>query len=115
MIWTPVPCKAYDLLSKADVIIVNDYHLKSWIIDPIDDCGEYSVSRESLAKLRHLCQETLETGTTSLLPTQSGFFFGSTEYDNYYKSDLKSTINQLDNVLDNPKFKNWEFYYRSSW
>ena len=80
-----------------------------------DDCGEYSVSRESLAKLRHLCQETLETGTTSLLPTQSGFFFGSTEYDNDYKSDLKSTIKQLGNILDNPKFEGWGFYYRSSW
>lgn len=38
-----VPCKAYDLLSKADVIIVNDYHLKSWILDPIDDCEDDDV------------------------------------------------------------------------
>ena len=35
-----VPCKAYDLLSKADVIIVNDYHLKSWILDPIISVAE---------------------------------------------------------------------------
>lgn len=80
-----------------------------------DNCDEYFVSRESLSILRQLCTEALETGTTSLLPTQGGFFFGSTNYDEYYKNDLKSTIKQLDNVLDNPKFEDWGFYYRSSW
>ena len=83
--------------------------------DDEDDCGEYEVSRESLSALRQLCQETLETGTTSLLPTQSGFFFGSTDYNESYKQDLTDTIKQLNNVLDNLKFDNWSFSYRSSW
>ena len=93
--------------------------IHNWFVqncqDGEDDCGEHSVSRESLSILRQLCTEALETGTTSLLPTQGGFFFGSTNYDEYYKNDLKSTIKQLDNVLDNPKFEDWGFYYRSSW
>ena len=91
----------------------------SWFVqncqDGEDDCGEYPVSRESLTELRLLCKETLETGTTSLLPTQSGFFFGSTNYDECYRNDLQDTIEQLDNVLDNPKFGHWEFSYHSSW
>ena len=83
--------------------------------DGKDDCSEYEVSRESLSALRQLCQETLETGTTSLLPTQGGFFFGSTDYNESYKQDLTDTIKQLNNVLDNPKFDNWSFSYQSSW
>ena len=34
-----------------------------------------------------------------LLPSQSGFFFGSTNYDQYYLEDLKNTIDQIDEVL----------------
>ena len=31
-------------------------------------------------------------------PTHEGFFFGSTEYDEYYFADLESTIEQLEDV-----------------
>jgi hypothetical protein len=49
-----------------------------------------------------------------LLPTQSGFFFGNTEYDQWYLESLNDTIEMLEKVLleDN---SNAEFYYRSSW
>ena len=31
----------------------------------------------------------------SLLPTQSGFFFGSTDYDNWYYDDIKDCLKQM--------------------
>lgn len=34
------------------------------------------------------------------LPTEEGFFFGSTDYDKYYVSDLDLTIGQLSKVID---------------
>lgn len=34
-----------------------------------------------------------------LLPTQSGFFFGGTAYDEYYLEDLRNTIAQLEPIL----------------
>lgn len=49
----------------------------------------------------------------ALLPTVSGFFFGGTEYDSYYLSDIKNTVEQLDKVLALPE--DIEFYYQSSW
>lgn len=49
-----------------------------------------------------------------LLPTQSGFFFGHTEYDQYYYQDLKDTVEQLTRVLEESP-ENVDFYYRSSW
>ena len=47
-----------------------------------------------------------------LLPTQGGFFFGSTAYDQFYVEDVKNTIEQLKKVLA-LEFK--EFIYQSSW
>lgn len=34
------------------------------------------------------------------LPTEEGFFFGSTDYDKYYVEQLDSTIKQLSKVID---------------
>ena len=48
-----------------------------------------------------------------LLPTHSGFFFGGTEYDNWYVKDLKSTIKIINRCLKLPK--DWSFEYVSSW
>lgn len=50
-----------------------------------------------------------------LLPTQDGFFFGGTDYDEYYVEDLKNTIKIIDNVLATTDFETQMIYYRSSW
>lgn len=49
-----------------------------------------------------------------LLPNQSGFFFGSTDYDQYYIDDLKRTVEGIDRVLKN-KTEWSDFEYHSSW
>lgn len=48
-----------------------------------------------------------------LLPTTSGFFFGSTDYDEYYLADIKNTIEQLEEALE--KEPDGDYYYQSSW
>jgi len=48
------------------------------------------------------------------LPTQSGCFFGGTDYDEYYVEDLKDTVRQIDDALGNFG-EGWEFEYSSSW
>lgn len=50
-----------------------------------------------------------------LLPTQSGFFFGGTEYDEWYKMDLEETIKKLEKVLEETDFENEELYYYASY
>lgn len=49
----------------------------------------------------------------SLLPTRSGFFFGSTEYDEYYLEDLRNAVRMLKPLLDEDG--DGDFYYHSSW
>ena len=50
-----------------------------------------------------------------LLPSSSGFFFGSTEYDEYYIEDIKETINIINKVLETTDFDTQMLYYVSSW
>lgn len=48
-----------------------------------------------------------------LLPSQPGFFFGGTEYDDWYISGLKETIKIINKCLKLPY--DWSFEYCSSW
>lgn len=48
-----------------------------------------------------------------LLPTAGGFFFGSTDYDEYYLEDTKHTIEVLEPLLAEPEVG--DFYYEASW
>jgi hypothetical protein len=50
-----------------------------------------------------------------LLPSCRGFFFGSTEYDEYYMQDIEDTIKIIKNVLATTDFETQMLAYRSSW
>ena len=50
-----------------------------------------------------------------LLPTTSGFFFGGTDYDEYYVNDIKETIDIVTKVLETTDFEKEMIYYVSSW
>lgn len=50
-----------------------------------------------------------------LLPTTSGFFFGSTDYDEYYVRDIQDTIDIITRVLETTDFEKEMVYYVSSW
>lgn len=81
----------------------------------VDECQASYVARDQLIELRDTCQKVLDNHKLAreLLPTTSGFFFGSTEYDQYYFQDLELTVKIIDSVIDLPE--SWDFEYRSSW
>lgn len=81
--------------------------------DGDDNCREYYVDREQLEELRDLCQAVLNGDEDANLEPTDGFFFGSTEKDEYYRQDLQETIEGLNKALSLPK--SYDFYYRSSW
>lgn len=51
----------------------------------------------------------------ALLPTQGGFFFGGTNYDNWYMKGVENTIDILTRVLETTDFEKEMVYYVSSW
>jgi hypothetical protein len=96
---------------------VNAIH--QWFVDNCadgeDNCQPTYVSREKLEELRDLVHETRAERDPDLLPPQGGFFFGSTDIDEYYWKDLDETQEVLDKILSNPKFEGWDFEYQASW
>jgi hypothetical protein len=85
-----------------------------------DNCGTYYVSHDKLLELVGLCKKVVDnTGdhdlAAELLPSASGFFFGGTDYDEYYYEGLLWTIEGIERMLNNPSFSGMEFYYHSSW
>ena len=94
--------------------------IHKWFVDNVqngeDNCSTYDVEREQLEELRDLVQRVLEDHTLaeSLLPTQEGFFFGGTQYDEYYFADLEHTRDSINAILE--EFPDqWDFEYHSSW
>ena len=50
-----------------------------------------------------------------LLPTQSGFFFGGTAYDEYYMEEVKYTFELLPKIISETDFDKQVISYCSSW
>lgn len=96
-------------------------HIHQWFVtnvqDGEDDCDRYSVSLDQIKELVELCKKVLVERhlAAELLPVQAGFFFGSTEYGEYYFGDLEETIKQLEPFVLDEGAGNLEFTYHASW
>ncbi len=94
-------------------------HIHAWFVEHVqggeDECNPFLVHPESLADLMQRCQEVIADPSKGpeLLPTQGGFFFGSTEYDEWYLSNIEKTVQILEGVLENAR--GMDVYYQSSW
>lgn len=93
---------------------IHDWFVKN-VQDGEDQCRPHYVSREQLTELKEACEQVLADKTLApkLLPTAQGFFFGNTDYDDWYFQDLELTVEIVDRCLTLPL--DWEFEYRSSW
>jgi len=82
-----------------------------------DDCGYYQVSPDVLTNLLTLCEKVEKHLhlAPELLPTQDGFFFGKTDYNDWYFYQLKETIKQIKNILKSIDFDKYWIAYHSSW
>ncbi len=99
---------------------VNAIH--NWFIQELadgeDNCQPIYVPRSSLIDLKILCNEVLADGSKEraheLLPTGSGFFFGSTEYDEWYFHGLENTVKIVSKLIEDVP-EGWAFEYQASW
>ena len=95
--------------------------IHGWIINNtgvIDDGTPIHISKRLLIQLRDTCADVLEKGTSDyaeeMLPPTSGFFFGSTEVDDWYWQDIKETVTKLTDIIDQ-SIEDQEFEYYASW
>lgn len=78
-----------------------------------DNCSYQEVTKEEVEELVETCNLVLkyepkkncivtvkdEDELEKLLPTEDGFFFGSTKYDTYYFSDVKQVRRKFESML----------------
>ena len=102
-----------------------------WFVENVqegdDDCKEYIVHESHFKTLLDMVQRVLDSRGTMIekevaseLPTAEGCFFGSTEIDDWYWSDLEDTKNLITSVLqeieEDKASGAWiDYYYQSSW
>jgi len=92
--------------------------LHAWFVDNVqggeDECREHEVTIDDLEDLYGILKYIKDNPdeAPTLLPTSTGFFFGSQEYDEYYYEMVDYTMDVIENALDNP---DETYYYLSSW
>lgn len=93
--------------------------IHQWFVDNVqkgvDDCGDYYVGTDDLEKLLDACEKVKADHSLAdtLLPSASGFFFGGTEYDEWYFNSIDNTIEILKEALADESDSS--YYYSSSW
>lgn len=113
----------------------------------IPDAESVPITKEDLQELADLCErvmdkfeewdgakEALDSDdyieppkhiqdyAAELLPTCDGFFFGSTDYDNWYFNDVKDTMNtireliqEVEDTYEVEDADNYQLFYRAWW
>ena len=92
--------------------------LHQWFVENlkgVDNCEYSPVSKEKLERLVKTLEELQSTKNTELLPTQSGFFFGSTDYNDWYWDKVERTIQTLNGILRDFPFEDDELLYSANW
>lgn len=96
--------------------------IHNWIVNNVDDFEDDGrpciLSLDHLTRLRDVCAMVLEDDDLApkLLPTQSGFFWGGTEYDEWYFNQVLDTFKYLnDIILELNAADSCFIEYRASW
>ncbi len=91
--------------------------IRGWLVDhgviqEDDDQEERLFPKEKMAELVEDCKSVLADHKLAeeLIPTTSGFFFGSEQYGDWYFEDLKATVDKLE-----PLLKTDETYIYHDW
>lgn len=95
--------------------------IHNWFVekcqDGVDECQLSEVSKEKLEKLLAECYKIVnkKDSPEELLPTSSGFFFGGTDYDEWYFMGIQDTIGILERTINTTDWDREIIFYRSSW
>ena len=67
-----------------------------------ENCSDLEIDKYQVEDLVDACKAVLEDHSKAeeLLPTTAGFFFGSTEYDDWYFGDVESVKTTFESILE---------------
>lgn len=82
-----------------------------------DDCSDVYLDEDALILIYNTVKEVSinHSKAEELLPTTEGFFFGGTDYDEWYFKNIEETLTILRPYIDPQNNYHFDFYYRASW
>ena len=91
-----------------------------------DNCSNQELSKGEIESLVEDCQKVLDLHQQypdeditdkleELLPTTSGFFFGSTDYDDWYFESVEDVLTQFKKILNETNWKSEKIYLHCWW
>lgn len=95
--------------------------IHGWFVDyvqnGVDECQLSIVTQEQLQTLLDFARSVKQNKERAheLLPTRGGFFFGNTDYNEWYEGDINGTIQILTELFHTTDFDQEVIFYRSSW
>lgn len=100
--------------------------IHNWFVQNVqggkDECQRSYVDPEQLDALIDACNSAIAAyddgdydAARELVTPTSGFFFGGTDVDEYYRADLERTVKQLEPLLAPARAGKFSLYYRASW
>lgn len=96
--------------------------IRNWLVKHLDlnedECAEnVLVPKEKLEELLSDVRAVLNNHDLAeqLLPTKGGFFFGGTDYSDYYFDSLIGIETEIQALLTTTDFETEDVYYDESW
>lgn len=91
--------------------------LQSHLEEGVENCEYSTITKENAEALIKDCDRVLKNRSlaSKVMPTSAGFFFGGTNYDEYYFEDLMNTSKKLKELLKTYDDENEAFLYSEWW
>ena len=84
----------------------------------LENCKDVEIDKECIEELLIRCNEVLADNSLAekLLPTEAGFFFGDTDYNEFYFNDVKQVRDKcVDLANEFDSLKNNEYIVFNIW
>lgn len=81
----------------------------------IDNCDMYEVTKDHILDLLDTLFSVIEEKDPTYFMPTSGFFFGSTEVDEYYWEQIADTREKMYCLLNDFDWENERLFYLASW
>ena len=96
---------------------IREWFVNHTDLDYGDNCEIIPLTRENLVELVNDCNKVLDNHNLApdIMPTSSGFFFGGTDYDDWYYEDLRYTVKVVGEILETTDFENEVIEYSDWW
>ena len=93
--------------------------LHNWFVAKVqngeDECNPHIVTLDHLKLLEGELKEINKENASKILPTGAGFFFGGTDYDDYYWQDVERLKGEVIYYITQIEHREKTLIYRSSW